>query len=110
MTKVLFVGDSTSPQYAKAFYEAGKKIENVDSYIFIPEAFWNSKSLLYKFDKHFRKGLFLRFLNRNLYKKCAEEKYDLIFFYGTSLIYANTIKKIKKLGLYYSTIPKSSFF
>ena len=98
MVKVLFVGDSTSPQYVRAFYNTAKELKDVDASLFKSEDFWNSTSLFIKIEKHYKKGIVLNKLNNDLYKQCQKEKYDLVFFYGSSLIYAKTVKKIKSLG------------
>ena len=114
MIKILFVGDSTSPHYTKAFYNAAKQIEDINPDIYIAEKFWTSKSIIIRLERHYKAGLILNEINRELYKKCKNNKYDLVFFYGSSLTYVSTVKKIKRLGckifLYCNDDPFSDWY
>lgn len=114
MIRVLFVGDSWSPQYVKAFYDAACNMNDVEADIFDNRYYWENKSFLYRVEKHYRKGFLLYLLNRRLVKQCREQKYDLVFFYGTSLIYPSTVKRIKEtrcqIFMYCNDCPFSKWY
>ena len=98
MIKILFVGDSWSPQYVKAFYESACSMDDVEADIFDNREYWENSSLIFRLEKHFRKGIFLSSVNKRLISQCRDDHYDLVFLYGASLIYPSTVKQIKKLG------------
>ena len=114
MIRVLFVGDSWSPQYVKAFYDTACKMDGVEADIFDNRDYWENKSLVYRLEKHYRKGLLLYLLNQKLVNKCRSQKYNLVFFYGASLVYPGTVRRIKEIGcrvfMYCNDSPFSKWY
>ena len=114
MIKILFVGDSWSPQYVKAFYESACSMDDVEADIFDNREYWENSSLIFRLEKHFRKGIFLSSVNKRLISQCRDDHYDLVFLYGASLIYPSTVKQIKKLGtkvfIYCNDCPFSKWY
>lgn len=56
------------------------------------------KSIYYRFQNKAKLGPAVCKLNKDLVKKCQQQKYDLVFIYRGTHIFAKTIKNIKKTG------------
>ena len=103
MVKLLIVGDDTYNIYARAFYEAACKMEQVQA-VYYHYGKMNLRAvqgnLLRKAEFHFRTGPDVHAVNRELIKKCKKEKVDLIFLYTAVLIFESTVKRMKMMGCY----------
>lgn len=103
MVKLLIVGDDTYEIYARAFYEAARKIGQIQAHFF-HYGKMNLKKiqghLLRKAEFHFRTGPDVYAVNRKLIKKCKQEKYDLVFLYSAVLIFESAVKCLKKAGCF----------
>lgn len=114
MIKILFVGDSWSPQYVKAFYESADSMDDVNADIFDNREYWENTSIVFRLEKHFRKGILLSALNKQLIAQCRDTHYDLVFLYGASLIFSSTVKHLKELGpkvfIYCNDCPFSTWY
>lgn len=95
--KVLFIGDSPSEQYVKAFYENCKKYNGIIASLF-SYGVLRKKSFFTRFEMHFKNGLLIFGLNRRLINECKREQYDLVFVYYSTILYGKTIKKIHESG------------
>lgn len=103
MIKILFVGDSSYEIYVKALYNAALKMKGVNPILFdfgclnIIEAM---KSIVTKIEYRYRIGCHVKKLNRSLIKICKDETLDIVFLYSCPFIYAETVEKIRRLGIY----------
>ena len=95
--KVLFIGDSLSVQYVSAFYNEAKKRDSLEAELF-DYGKLRDNSFLSRVELHYKNGLRIYDLNRRVVKQCKENRYDLVFIYYSTLLYGQTIKRIKALG------------
>ena len=103
MLKVLFCGDSDFEFYAKAFYEAAKECDDLEPLIFDNECLSETnrnKNLISKIEYHYKFGFEIFLLNRRLLKRCMDYKPDIVFLYNCTMVYPNTVKKLRKMGVY----------
>ena len=95
--KILIVGDFLSQIYESAFFDAFLKSGH-NVFKFSTGDYFKNKSFFCRLQNKFLFGPIGWKINRDLISCVEMKKPDLIFIYRGSLIFADTIKKIKKTG------------
>ncbi len=103
-TRILFVGDGSYDFYARAFYNAAGSIEEVLPF-FLDYGVLNvekigTKRFLRRMEYHYCMGPDVDRINHRLMKLVRSEKIDIVFLYSALLIYAGTVEKLKRCGVY----------
>lgn len=117
-TKILLVGDDTYEMYVKAFYQRFLELgyENVSLFATNHYLQANSKigRLIIRIENNIAFGPRISALNSRLIKYTEEIKPELIFLYSSRLVYATTIKRLKKNGItifaYNNDDPFAAYF
>lgn len=117
--KILFVGAGDYSIYEQALYNAALELglKNADIFVwknYIKSNFKILGDFYYRFQKKLAVGTGVSKMNRSLLRQCSKNKYDLVFIYAGRLIFPNTIKKIKEMGIkiftYNNDDPFSNYF
>ena len=95
--KIVIVGDFLAQIYEQAFYNAFLKLGHNVSKFAIGDYF-KSKQFYYRFQNKFLCGPVVWKINKDLIACIEMEKPNLVFIYRGNLIFAETIKQIKKSG------------
>lgn len=95
--KILFLGDSMSEQYVRAFYNECNKRDGIEASLF-DYGRLKKKSFLSRIELHYKNGFLVFCLNQRLILECEREHYDLVFVYYSTILYGSTIRRIRKTG------------
>lgn len=101
-TKVLLVGDDSYDMYVKAFYQSFQELGYKNVKLFATNRYMQVQSgikkTILKVENRIALGIRVSYINYELIRCVETMKPELVFLYSARLIYANTIKKIRKQG------------
>ncbi len=101
--RIMIVGSRANPWLAEAFYNSLSQMRECDTCFFdtdICEVRSGLFSVLKKFENKYCVGFDVTRINNRLVTEVEREKIDFLFLYGCRIISDQTVKKIKKLGVY----------
>lgn len=116
--RILIVGAGDFPIYGKALYDAFRKKGYKNCELFTWNQYYSDRGIISKavkrIEQHYVFGMQTHQLNKGLLEKCEEFRPEIVFLYSCRLIYASSVKKIKKMGSYVASYcnddPFSDFF
>lgn len=101
-TKVLLVGDDSYDMYVKAFYQSFRELGYKNVRLFATNRYMQTQSrikkTILKAENRGALGIRVSYINRELVHCVETMKPELVFLYSARLIYADTIKEIKRQG------------
>lgn len=113
MIKILFVGSGNNSMYEKALYSSARKIEEIETDIFMWSKYLSTKSIMDKIQNKFSFGYKIYTINKALKRILIDKKYDIVFLYSARHIYDSTVKKISEnsfVAVYNNDDPFSKYF
>ncbi len=114
--KVLFVGDTSVDMYVKAYYNAAEQNPEISPLLLGFDKLNisnNRKSILPRFERHYKFGPHVALINRRLIKMVKEEQVDIVFLYTCDIIRPSTVKALSKMcyvAIYNNDNPFSDYY
>lgn len=114
--RLLFVGDSSYDMYVKAYYNAAKKMNDIEADLIDFDKLNTSISkdrFILRFERHYKFGYHIGLINKTVIEFVNKKKPDIVFLYTCDIITAATVKSISRktyVAIYNNDNPFSKYY